>query len=179
MNQYRNRRTAGIALGVLLLLAGAAAAADMKIAYVDAERIFAESEPGKAGMKTLNGYEAELTKALDAKNQEIKDLEKTLQQQAFTLSPSARSDREEELRRAKIDLKRMAEDADRDLNGKQKEFLEKIDREVMVIIQQMGKELGYSMIFSKLGAALLYADPTSDITDEVIRRYNESKSSAD
>lgn len=147
-------------------------AAEMKLGYVDPERIFSESKAGKAGMSKLAEFEKERTADLDKKRDEIKVMEDTARQQSFTLSEAARIEKEEEIKRAKIDLKRLAEDADRELNRLQKEFLEKIDKEVMKIIERIGKEQGFTAIFSTAGGALLYADTSLDITAEVIKAYD-------
>jgi hypothetical protein len=43
----------------------------------------------------------------------------------------------------------------------------------MPVINQVGKEKGYTLIFNKYAPGMLvYADDAIDITDEVLRRFN-------
>ena len=40
------------------------------------------------------------------------------------------------------------------------------------VINQVGKDKGYTMIFNKFQAGLLYADDAVDLTDEVLKVFN-------
>ncbi len=42
----------------------------------------------------------------------------------------------------------------------------------MPVINQVGKELGYNMIFRKFESGLIYADDALDITTQVIQRLD-------
>jgi Skp family chaperone for outer membrane proteins len=41
------------------------------------------------------------------------------------------------------------------------------------VIERLGKQRGYYMILERRGAVVLYAAPDADLTDEVIRAYDE------
>jgi len=144
----------------------------MKIGYVDAERIFVESEVGRDGMDQMKKFEEEKKEELDTKKDDIDKMEEELRNQYFTLTTTAKEQREEEIKQAKIELKRLAEDADREMNRMQKTYLEKIDREVIEIIEEVGAEQGYTLIFGKIPSTILYADESIDITGEIIKRYD-------
>ncbi len=150
-------------------------AKNLKIGYVDAERIFSESVVGRKGIERMKEYEAQKKDELDAKRSEIQKLEDELQNQYFTMSESAKQQKGEAIDRLKIELKRMAEDADRELNKMQQTYLEKIDREVIEIIDEIGKEEGYTLILGKIASTILYADPAIDITSEIIERYDAAQ----
>ncbi|HXO20202.1 MAG TPA: OmpH family outer membrane protein, partial [Thermoanaerobaculia bacterium] len=47
-----------------------------------------------------------------------------------------------------------------------------IDQRVMPVINQVGKEQGYTLIFRKFESGLIYADEAIDITDLVIKRLD-------
>jgi Skp family chaperone for outer membrane proteins len=42
----------------------------------------------------------------------------------------------------------------------------------MPVINQAGKELGYTLIFRKFESGLIYADEAVDITDSIIKRLD-------
>jgi len=168
----QNVAAAVVLMAICMLLIPLASAAEMKIAYVDPQKVFANSKVGKAATKELAELEARLRENLDKLKSSIDAAEQELEKQYLTLSPSARSEREEKIRQDKIDLKRRAEDADRELSKLEKDYLERIDREVMTIIQEFGKERGYTLILGKVASVVLFADESIDVSEEVIRRYD-------
>ena len=69
-------------------------------------------------------------------------------------------------------MRRLQDDATRDLTKKRDDVLGQIDQQVMPVINQVGKELGYTLIFRKFESGLIYADEAIDITDSVIKRLD-------
>ncbi len=51
-------------------------------------------------------------------------------------------------------------------------MLAQIDQRVMPVINQVGKDLGYTLIFRKFESGLIYADEAIDITSVVIQRLD-------
>jgi outer membrane protein len=50
-----------------------------------------------------------------------------------------------------------------------------LSKEIFELIQQVGKEDGYTMVFQRDSAGLLYTRESIDITDEVIKRFNRKE----
>jgi Skp family chaperone for outer membrane proteins len=71
-----------------------------------------------------------------------------------------------------IALRRFQDDATRELNKRKDEVLGSIDQKVMPVINQVGKEQGYTLIFRKFESGLIYADEGVDITGSVIQRLD-------
>jgi outer membrane protein len=74
-----------------------------------------------------------------------------------------------------IALKRFEDDAQRDLNAARQRTLGGLEQQIMPIINMVGEEQGFTLIFNKFQSGLVYADQTIDITDEVIRRFNTAQ----
>ena len=153
---------------------GSIALAEVKLGYVDAERVFKESKMGMEALKALQELEDQKKGELNSLVGEIDRMEKELSVQSSILSEDARLDRTESIRRAKIDYKRTAEDAERELRRLEKTYLEKIDQEVMEILNKLGKSEGYTMIVGNVASGVLYVSPSIDLTDMVIAAYNKS-----
>ena len=79
---------------------------------------------------------------------------------------------QKELEDGEIALRRARDDAQREFEALQAEKFQKIEQEVMPIINQVGKELGYALIFNMRQAGLVFADEAVDITAAVIERFN-------
>ena len=79
---------------------------------------------------------------------------------------------DKQLQEKSVSLKRLSEDATADLNKKKEDLLGSIDAKVMPVINQLGREQGYTMIFRKFESGLIYADDAIDITQAVIVRLD-------
>src|SRR6266542_3177579 len=49
---------------------------------------------------------------------------------------------------------------------------EQLQKRVLPVIQQVGKEKGFTLIFNKFQSGLVYADEGVDVTDDVLKRFN-------
>jgi Skp family chaperone for outer membrane proteins len=57
----------------------------------------------------------------------------------------------------------------------QRERFAQIQKKIMPIIQQIGSEQGFTLIF-EANAAMLYVDASADITDQIITRFDQTPS---
>jgi len=184
---HPNRIRAG-ALSLALALAGAGAAvaqapapgapgaaprpalAGMKIAVIDTERILGDSTVGKKALADLKKLQEQKEGEVRAKQQEIKDLQSKVSDGRLSLAQDKLAEMDKQLEDKIIALRRFQDDATRDLNKRKDEVLGSIDSKVMPVINLIGKEMGYTLIFRKFESGLIYADETIDITSTVIQR---------
>ncbi len=165
-------------LGALALVLAATVATPalaqdgVKIAIVDTQRILAESATGKAAQAEMEALRDAKTAEGQALQQEIESLRARLNEGRLTLSEDAIAGLEQQLEDKAIELRRFQDDANRELQKKQAAVLQKFEASVMPVINTVGSEGGYSLIFSKFESGLLYADDSVEITDEVISRLD-------
>ena len=69
-------------------------------------------------------------------------------------------------------LNRLQEDVQQELGLRQNELTLEITEMIAQIIEVMGEEDGYTLIFNAIQSGLVYIGPTLDITDEIIRRID-------
>ncbi len=172
-----SRAVLGLALAAALTApfsarAQAPAGGAIKIAVIDTERVLLASETGKKSLADLKKLQEAKENEIKAKQQEIKDLQTKLQDGRMSLAQDKLSDMEKQLEDKVIAVRRLQDDATRELNKKRDEVLAQIDQKVMPVINQVGKELGYTMIFRKFESGLIYADESVDITQQVIQRLD-------
>ena len=164
---------------VLFAIVGAVAGvtpvvAQSKIAVIDSDRIVMESDRGKAALESIKSQQDAKMAEGRAMEQEIVDLRKRLEEGQLSLAP----ERIEELKRdyeAKVvAIQRFQEDAEKELGKLRDKALMEIEKDVIGIIDTMGKEGTYTLIFNKFRSGLLFADDAVDITNQVIQRFNTS-----
>ncbi len=173
---FRNRQ-AGLAAGIALLAAIAALpafaqSAPLKVAVIDVQRIITESGTGKAALAQLEAWGKEQQNKLNARKDEIDQLQKRIAEGQLSLAEDRLADLKKDLETKSIEVRRAADDAQREFNQRQERALGEIERKVMPIIQKVGQEGGYTMILRKFDSGLVYASDEIDITAQIISRLD-------
>jgi outer membrane protein len=162
-----------------ILIGGAlcpAVAADaVKIGVVDLYRALNESDTGKKAKADLESLVKAKQSSIDEKGKAIEKLRFDLEKQVSVLSPEAKKAKEEELERLIRDYQRIASDSQTELKKKEGELTGSILNELREYISKIAQEDGYSLILENAGGVVLYFEKTYDVTDKVIRKYNDSK----
>lgn len=145
----------------------------VKVAVIDVERILIESERGKAALSEIEALRAQKQEEGTARQQEIADLRQRLSEGRLSLSEDKLAELRKEAEDKVIALQRFQDDANRELGKKRDEVLKTIEDSVFPVINELGKEGGYTLVFNKFSSGLVYADEAVDITSQVIERYNQ------
>jgi outer membrane protein len=170
-----NRKISTVALALLIAAVAVPAAAQNKIAVIDVQRVVTESDPGKEALgklKQLSDAKVEEGRALQT---DLAALQDQVQKQRFTLSEDKLAEMTKQIEDKSIALKRFEDDAQRDLNAARQRTLGGLEQQIMPIINTVGEEQGFTLIFNKFQSGLVYADQAIDITDDVIRRFNTAQ----
>jgi outer membrane protein len=153
-----------------------AAAGQMKLAVIDARRLVTDSVAGKAALAKLQKIRDDKLAEAKSKQDEIDGLRKRLNEGRMSLSDDKIADLEKQLEDKGTEFRRFQEDAQKDLDKAQEQTFADIEKKVSPIIEQVGHEGGYTMIFNKYQSGLVYADDSTDITDQVIQRFDAASS---
>lgn len=175
--EFLSRWKPAVAVVWLLLLGGLvpgwAAQPGTRVGVVDIQQVLNQSQKGIAMKQKLDQERAARQRELDARQQEIMKLQAELEKQAPLLSEPAKRERSEALQRRVRDVRRIAEDANRDFDKRVREAEMDITREILGTIQEYGKDQGFTFILER--STMVYASPAVDITAEVIKRYDEKQ----
>jgi Skp family chaperone for outer membrane proteins len=141
-----------------------------KVGVFDADRVMAESQPGQQALAIFNQLRDQRVGELQLQQNEIN----TLQQQAMTAnvgSPDA-ARIQREMEDLMLNLERLQQDVQQELGNRQNELTLEITQMVGQIIETLGEEGEYILIFNAIQSGLVFIGPTLDITDEIILRIN-------
>ncbi|MFI5180866.1 MAG: OmpH family outer membrane protein [Thermoanaerobaculia bacterium] len=164
---------AGAAVAALPVAAVAQApAATPKIAVIEVQRIIQESAVGKEALARVQRLQQAKQEDLAKRQKELRDLEQKIQEQGKSLAEDAMEKLQKDYQAKAVDLKRFQDDAQRDLEETQRKELKTLEERIMPVIDSVGKEMGYSLIFNKFNSGLLFASEEADITNAVITRFN-------
>lgn len=165
---------------LLLLLATAGVArlgaqeppAAPRVAVIDVQRLLTDSAAGKDVLGRLNELQQEKQATLDSLRADLDRLREEIAAGQLSLSAETLEEKQRALEDGVIELERMQTDADRALQEMRAEEFDTIERAIMPIIERVGSEAGYTMIFNKFQSGLLFAEDRIDITDEVLQRLD-------
>lgn len=169
---------ATITLAVALLFGGHVARSDAaatRIGYVDVQRVIVRSVAGVAAREQLEKDKVAMQKDVDNRKVEVDKLREEMEKKGLVLSAESRREKEETLQRKVRDLRRLAEDLEKELQKKEQAATQKILQELTGIIEKMGKEWGFLLIVERRSGGVIYGDPEGDVTDEVIKLYDQEK----
>ena len=159
-------------IAALILACTAAHADDVKIAVVDMQRALNEVEEGAAARKALKKEFDEKQKQLDVRQTELKTLKDDLDARGSMMKPEVKDEKVKDIYKKLQDTQQLYVQLQQELSKREGEATQEIFKKMSVILQVMGEEQGYSLVIEKTAA--IYAKPALDITNEVIRRYNDA-----
>lgn len=167
----------GILLAGFLLIFAAVSAqgADLKVGFIDSERIFA----GYTGTSEAQAeFDADIQKWTQDLEQQRRELEKAteeFQSQSLILSEAKRREREEEIQRRRNELDAFVQDI-WGPNGKVAQRNEQLTRPIVEkireVLNEIGDAEGFSIIFDATDGNIVYADNALDLTDRVLEQLN-------
>lgn len=162
------------ALLALAVPARAQPAPAARIAFIDVQRVLARSAAGVSAREQLERDKAGMQKEMEVKRKELEALRGELEKKGPLMTADARRDKQDQFERKRRDTARLADDLQKELEKKETVLLQKVLQEVSGIIERVGKERGYHLIIERRGAAVLYASPEADLTEEVIKAYDQT-----
>ncbi len=164
-------------LAVAMLALAQPATAEVKIGVVNIELVVSESKSGKAARAEMEQLQEGKRQKLEAKRKEIMDLKKRIDDGHLSLAKDLLDDLREDYDAKVVDFGRMEDDANRELKKRSEKLLKEIEQKVLPVIDRVGKEQGFSLIFNKFQSGLVYADDTVEITEAVISALNAESGS--
>jgi len=158
-----------LAIGLaLLLLSAVTQAQELKIGYVNSERVLREATPAKAAQEKLQAEFGKRERELADQTARLKAAADKLEKDAPTLAEAERTKRQRELVELDRDLQRKRREFQEDLNQRRNEELSSVVERANRVIKQIFETEKYDVILQEV----IFAGPRVDITEKVIKALN-------
>ncbi len=157
-------------VAVLALGALPARAADGRIAFVDLQRALNSVDEGKLAKESLTREFDQKQKLLDEKKTEFDRLRQDFEKQSVVMSDDARKQKQAELERKGMELQSFFMQQQKELAERERETTRGIFEKMQGIVREIADADGLSAVVQS--EALVYAAPSLDITNELVRKYN-------
>jgi outer membrane protein len=155
-----------VAVAALLALAALAAQAqELKIGYVNSDRVLRDAVPAKAAQAKLESEFSKREKDLADLANKLKASGEKLDKDAPTLAESERARRQRDLVEQDREFQRKRREFQEDLSQRKNEELATVVERANKVIKQIFESEKYDLILQEA----VFAGPKIDITDKVIK----------
>jgi outer membrane protein len=143
-----------------------------KVAFISIQAIANQSNDGKAMSARVKALQDKKLAELNAKNKQLETAQGKVNQ--TVLSDEVRAAAQKEVERLNVDIQRMQQDADAELQELQQQLQVEFQRKLIPIVQQIVAEKGLQILLSQADAGIIWADSGVDLTAEVVKRLDAS-----
>ena len=155
----------------LVLAAVSLQAQELKIGYVNSERVLKEAAPAKAALARMEAEFGKRDKDLNENAARLKAAADKLEKDGPTLAESERQRRQRELVEQDRDLQRKRREFQEDLTQRKNEELQAVVERANRVIKQIAEAEKFDLILQEA----VYRSPRIDITERVLKALAESK----
>lgn len=166
-----------LTIASVLAAPGFAQDAPLKIAVVDVERVLTETEAGRERLSALDSFAGRERARLERLQQDLNRLRERIAAAEDSLAERELGRLRQELQRKDIVFNQAAEDVGREIQQRRRTVFEEMEEIVTPVIEAIGDEGEYTLIFRNLESGLIYVARHVDITDDVIARINADAAS--
>ncbi len=164
-----------VALAALALLVVGTAAQDeaVKIGIVDLEQAISSTEDGKAAREELARKQREAEAQLAPMYERYKALEDDLKAKKFVLSDDSLFQKQLDLAELRNQIENRLKEIEGQLKVDKFRIQEPLLSKLRDIINEIGREEGFTLILQRGAAGLIYTREALDITDMIITKYDK------
>ena len=150
------------------------AATQGRLAVIDVQRVLNTSVAGKAAQEKLKKLQEDKVARASKMQEDMKALDNEINTKKLSLSEDKLADLTKQLADKQVALQRFGQDADKEITDARDKALQELEVKIKPVIDSLGKEMGLAAIFNKFESGLVYASDAIDLTDTVIKRFNDA-----
>ena len=158
-----------ISIAMLGVAIPSRAETDVKIGFVDTERILREAAPAVRAQKKLEKEFEKRSQELEKLAKQLQSMQQTMEKNSVTLSDSERRTKEREFSELTRDMQRREREYREDLNQRRNEELASISERANKVMKQIFDTEKFDLL---LVQDVMFASNRVDITDKVIKALN-------
>jgi outer membrane protein len=162
-----------LALG-LVTTANAQAAAPTKVAIISVQQAILQTKDGQTASAALQAKFMPKRQQLEKKQSDIVNLQEQMKKGSATMSDDAKAKLARDIDSNQKSLQRDSEDFDADVQQEEGKIMQDLGQKMMDVIIKYATQNGFAMVLdvSSQQTPVLWADPSADITTEIIKLYD-------
>ncbi len=165
---------------MLILLLGLAAfiSAELKVGYINSQKILMEYQGTKEAEEKLKKEYAKWEQEATERQKKMKDMKDQLEKQSLLLSAERKKEIESTLQQEMIDYQKFIQEKfgqEGDVAKKNQELIKPIIERVNKILEVVAKNENYDFIFDTSSGNPVWAKSAYDLTEKVIQALKSGK----
>ncbi|ADU97215.1 OmpH family outer membrane protein [Thermovibrio ammonificans] len=149
----------------------AAEAVKYEVYFVNLQRALNESNKGKQARALIDAKIAKAKQKLKQMEAEVRKLQKELQ--SPVLSQTEKDKKELELQKKLSQIRQFKQETQLEIAQLEQKYTNQILKELVELIRKYRKEKNIPVILDPREAGVIAADPKLDLTDTIIKLYNQ------
>ena len=162
-----------LALGALLVWGTAAQDEPIRIGIVDIDQAISSTDEGKAAREEFARKQREAEQQMQPLMDRYKGVEEELKAKKFVLSEEALFQKQLDLAEMRNLIQNKGKELEGQLQLDQKRLEGPLTQKLIEIIADVGKTQGFTLILGRGTPGVLYTREALDVTDLIIKRYNQ------
>ena len=150
----------------------------LKYAFVDLQEVAQTSAQGKAFNAKVAALQEQKVKELQDRNKAMQANQEKLEKGATVLNAQAQAQLQGEIERQQKEIQRYTEDAQQEIQALGQQLQGDFERVLRPIIDKVAKEKQVHFVFDAAQSGLVWADPSMNLTADVIQALDASTSTA-
>ncbi len=153
-----------------------ASAQEFKIGYIDSERIFAEYSATRDAQEQFDRDVEAWRREAEQTEQDLEDMREELESQRLLLSEKALAEKERALQAKASEYERFVQSIwgpTGRIAQRNAELTKPIIEKIRGVLDRIGAEQGYSVIFDAADGNIVYGERSLDLTDQVLAELNK------
>lgn len=155
---------------IATVVAGGAAASELKVGYVNTQRLFRDAPVAIKAQKKLDAEFSKRNQELQKQAKSIQSLQESLEKDAVTMAEKDRLVKERELGEQTRDFQRKQREFREDLNLRQNEEMAAVLERANKVIKQIAEAEKYDLIVQDA----VFVSQRLDVTEKVIKALVEA-----
>ncbi len=157
-------------LGYGMMTNAFAQSSEMKIGFVDLQRVIDSSGEGQRAQEEIKKKAAELEVKAKQMQDDLQALKTDLTNKLGMLTPEAKGEKRDEIAKMERDLSRFVQDSQSELRLIEQRALKQLLEEVGKLVVEYGKANNFTLILE--AGSILYGADTIELTEDIIKQYN-------
>ena len=149
----------------------AQAFAQMKIGYVDTDKVLHEYKPVQDMQSEYDRFESEQSRLVSEKENVIKKLQGDYERQKLLLSETKKQEMEKDIQAKIGEIQNFYQDVTAKVQQKNQDLFDPIKKDIQAVLERVAKASGYDFVFT--ASQVAYAKDEHDITQKVLEELNK------
>ena len=162
-----------LGLGALLVWGTAADKGALKIGVVDIDQAISSTDEGKAAREEFARKQRDAEAELQPMYERYKELEDELKAKKFVLSDESLFQKQLDMAEVRNQIENKVKEIEGQLKVDKFRIQEPLLNKLRDIINETGRDQGFTMILQRGAAGVIYTREALDITDLIIEKYNK------